>query len=622
MNRVPQSFRFSAAFALALCLILSPPAVAQSAPAAPDLDTANAAEAPAMTGNTVGWLELAGEVRDAPVPYAWVGEEDADQTLEGILKQLATVTAGKQYMGVVIYFDQPSLSLTQVDAIRNAIAEARAAGRKVIAFAEAYDTRTYSLACAADMIVLQERGSVDLMGMSIEEMYLAGLLGKIGVEADFMQVGQYKGAAEALTNTEPSEQWNQNIDALLTDLYDQVIDQIVKGRSMTKTEVEAIIRDSWSMTDEDYVKRRVVDQVASRDLIDVTGVEFGDAFVWDDTMGLTSQGVMADGGNPFAMFSMLFQPQQQMTTRPTIALIHANGPITSGESSYGDGLFGSESIGSRTFKDILAEAIDDGNIKGAVIRIDSPGGSALASEVIWQAVREFAEQKPIVVSIGGMAASGGYYIASGGDMIYVSPQSIVGSIGVVSGKLVLGGLYDKIGINVVRRNKGPLADMFNSVEPFDAEERDAMQAGLDKVYDQFTERVVIGRGKRLPDINAVAEGRLFTGQQAVANGMADKIGNVDDAITDLAAQLNLPEGGYDVLDLPRPQDFMQFLSQMFSARSAGASPIDPGSQAILNTGRQLLGPRAWRQVSHHLGGLMLLRDEPILTIMPTAIVVK
>lgn len=620
MPRILDPVHVFALMLLSLGVTLSPPAMAQTAPAAPDLDTSKST-APAMTGNTVGWLELAGEVRDAPVPYAWVGEEDADQTLEGILNQLATVTAGRQYMGVVIYFDQPSLSLTQVDAIRNAIAEARAAGKKVIAFAEAYDTRTYSLACAADMVVLQERGSVDLMGMSIEEMYLAGLLEKIGVEADFMQVGQYKGAAEALTNTRPSEQWNQNMDALLNDLYGQVIDQIATGRSMTREEVEAIIRDSWSMSDKDYVTRRVVDQVASRDLIDVTGAEFGDAFVWDDTMGLTSQGVMAEGG-PFAMFSMLFQPQQQTTTRPTIALIHANGPITSGESSYGDGLFGSESIGSRTFKDILSQAAEDTNIKGVVIRIDSPGGSALASEVIWQAVREFAEQKPLVVSVGGMAASGGYYIACGGDTIYVSPQSIVGSIGVVSGKLVMGGLYDKIGINVVRRNRGPLADMFNSVEPFDAEQRTAMQAGLDKVYDQFTERVEIGRGKRLPDIGVVAEGRLFTGQQAVANGMADKVGNVDDAIYDLASQLNLPEGGYDVLDLPRPQDFMQFLSQMFSAQSAGVSPIDPSSQAILNTGRQLLGPRAWRQVSHHLGGLMLLRDEPVLAIMPTAIVVK
>jgi protease-4 len=605
------------------------PATAAPATSAPAASPADAAAEAQPQEALVGWLELSESLRDAPPPFAWVSEEEMGPTLSRVLRQLDTVAAGDRYAGVVLKLDRPDLSLSQVQEIAARIATVRAAGKKVIAFAEEYDLLTYLLACSADTIVLQRHGSVMLQGLGVEEMYLAGLLEKIGLKADFIQVGKFKGAEEPLTRTAPSPEWSQNMDALLDGLYEGVRDQIAAGRHMTADQVEAMFADSWTMTDDDFVRRRVVDRVADRDLLEVTEVEFGDHFAWDDSIG-TGDSHKQAATNPFMFFSTLFQESKRQIRRPTIALIHALGPITSGESTYGDGLFGEDSIGSRTLVEALSDAADNEQVKGVVIRIDSPGGSAIASEVIWQAVRHTAQDKPVFVSIGSMAASGGYYIACAGDEVYVAPGSIVGSIGVVGGKIIMGGLYDMLGVGVTRRSRGPLGDMFNSVEPFTETQRTALGKAFENTYQQFKQRVAIGRGARIVDVDAVAQGRLFTGVQAVQRGMVDKIGGLDLAVTDLADQVGLGAGQYDVVSFPEPMSLPQFLQQVFGVRARGvgvrmnwtasgdANPVG----AWLTAARTTLGQARWRSVRPVLAGLMLLQREPVLTLLPTAIVVK
>ncbi len=566
---------------------------------------------------TVGWLVLSESLREGPIPYAWVAPADAGPSLDGVLDQLQTVAKDDAYLGLVIYLDRPELSLTQVTAMIEQIKAIRDSGKTVMAFSEEYGTLDYILASACDLILLQHKGSVQLMGLSVEEMYLKGLLGKIGAEADLLQTGQFKGADEQLTRDGPSEAWSANMDSLMDDLYGGMLDRIAEGRNMTREQVEQIIADSWTMDDGDYLRRRVVDRLCDRDLVDVTEIEFGDDFVWDDSMG--EAGATRNVNSPFALFQMLFQEPQQKTRRPTIAVIHARGPITSGDSTIGDGLFSSDSIGSRTILKVLDDVYEDENIKGAVIRLDSPGGSALASEVIWQAVRELGQEKPVYISIGSMAASGGYYIACAADEIYIAPDSIVGSIGVVSGKIVFGGTYEKLGINIHRRSRGPLADMFNSVAPFTEEQRRMVRASMDKIYNLFVDRVKTGRGTRLPDVDAIDEGMLFTGRQAVKNGMADKLGNVDHAIRDLAGKLDLKDGQYDLMHLPSPISLQQYLSEAFGVSSPA---VDPQTLTLLNVARSVMGDQAWRAVTQTLNGLMLLRTEPVLTLMPRAIVVR
>ncbi len=567
----------------------------------------------------VGWLVLSESLRDGPVPFAWLTAEEAGPSLGDVLDQLDYVAGHEEYLGVVIYMDMPALSLSQVLTIAEKIAEVRDAGKLVMTYGEAYDTMGYLLACSADMILLQHKGEVRLSGVAVEEMYLAGLLEKIGAKADLVQVGKYKGASEALMRTGPSEAWNQNFDALLDDLYDQIIGQIADGRGLARSEVEALLGDSWVMQDVDYLRRRVVDRLTDRDLVDVTEVEFGDSFIWDDSMGLGDAEVNIN--NPMMLFGLLFREQDTRTHRPTIAVVHATGAIHSGESSHGQGLFDSQSIGSRTLVEVLGDTRDDENIKGVILRISSPGGSALASEIIWQAVRDLGEQKPVFVSVGSMAASGGYYIACAGDEVYLSPSSIVGSIGVVGGKIVLGGLYEWAGIQIHRRSRGPMGDIFNSVEPFTEDQRATVRKSMELIYDQFVQRVTIGRGTRLPDVGSVAEGRLFTGRQAVENGMGDKLGGVAEAMADMTTELGMEDGEYDVVHLPRAMSLQSFLNSMFGAQSPSVSSSAPALPWV-QTAKQVLGPGAWSVVSDTMQGLMLLRDEPVLTLMPNAIIIR
>jgi protease IV len=568
----------------------------------------------------VGWLELSDSLRDGPIPFAWVSSEEAGPSLGDVLGQLEYVAEHDEYLGVVIFMDHPSLRLSQVLSIAEKIAEVRAAGKVVMTYAEAYDTMDYLLACAADMILLQHKGQVQISGVSVEEMYLAGLLEKIGAKADFIQVGKYKGASEALMRTGPSEAWSQNFDALLDDLYSQIVSQIAKGRAMTQTEVEGLMRDGWVMQDSDYLKRRVVDRLTDRDLVDITEVEFGDDFTWDTSMGFGEASVNIN--NPMMLFGLLFKEQDTRTYRPTIAVVHATGAIHSGKSSQGQGLFDAPSIGSRSLVGVLNDARDDENIKGVILRISSPGGSALASEIIWQAVRDLGEQKPVFISVGSMAASGGYYIASAGDEVYLSPSSIVGSIGVVGGKIVMGGLYEWAGIKVHRRSRGPMGDIFNSVEPFTQDQRAAVLQSMEQVYDQFIQRVTIGRGSRLPDVGAVAEGRLFTGRQAVENGMADKLGGVAMAMTDMTRELGMEDGSYDVVHLPRAMSLQSFLNNMFGGTQAPKASASATSSPWILTAKRVLGNQAWSTISATMQGLLLLQDEPVLTLMPNAIIVR
>lgn len=573
----------------------------------------------------VGWIELNDVLRESPVPFAWVAEADGGASLGGVLDQIATVRDEADYRGLVIFLDQADLTLTQCTAIADAIREVRAAGKTVMTFAEVYDLRDYIIASAADMVLLQHKGVVELSGIAVEEMYLAGMLEKIGVKPDLLQVGKYKGADETMMRTGPSEAWDENFDALLDGLYEQTISRIMEGRGLSRDEVEALFAESWTMTDRELLAKRAVDQLVDRDLLDVTTVSFGENFEWDAELGTASAGV--DPDNPFAFFGVLFAEPTVETDRPTLAVIHADGPIMSGDSSVGDGLFADESIGSRTLIAALEDALLDENIKGAVLRIDSPGGSALASEVIWQSLRELGSEKPVFAVVGSMAASGGYYIVSGADQIYVQPHSILGSIGVVGGKITMGGLYDWAGVNITRRTRGPGGDLFNSVEPFTEDQRVTIRKALEMVYDQFIDRVELGRGERLPDVGSVAEGRLFVGATCLDNGMADRLGGVDEALADLSAQLDLAEGDYDVVNLPGPMSLGDYLGSMFgvnapSAVRNAASINQLPDTGVLGTARQLLGPAAWRSVSRSMRGLMLLQDEPVLMMMPTAIVVK
>jgi protease-4 len=299
--------------------------------------------------------------------------------------------------------------------------------------------------------------------------------------------------------------------------------------------------------------------------------------------------------------------------RDTIAVVHIDGPIVDGRSRAAS-VLGGASVGSLTIRESLKEIEDDPNVKGVIVRVNSPGGSAIASESIWLGLRRLAERKPVWTSVGSMAASGGYYIAVAGERMYVNPSSIVGSIGVVGGKLALGGLYERFHVNVVARARGPMAGVFSSVAPWTDAERGAITRAMERTYEQFTRRVAAGRPGI--DLAKTAEGRLFTGEASIGLKMADRVGGLAVAVRDMAESLGLSGGAFDVLDYPPPRTLGEMLED--GLPMAGASEGSP----VERVGAEMLGDRAWRQVRDALGAMLELRREPVLVASPSVIVVR
>lgn len=587
-------------------------------------EAANNERAPAPVGvGQVGWLALERPLAEAPPPFEF-GPMDVTQpapnSLRATLARMRHVAQSDRHRGLVLFLDGAPLPLSQVWELSEAIQEVRKAGRQVAVFAESFTLGGYLLAASADRVLLQRGGMIELAGPAVEEMYLLGLFEKLGVKADLLQKGDFKGAAEPFTQRQPSEAWNQMFDALLDDLYIQIVGHIATHRKLDREQVEHLLAEGFAMSDQELVKAGLVDQLVSRDLEEATGEMFGADFAWDRTMGAAGRSARMD--NPFAALSMLMQgARERPLRRPTIGVLHVNGAIQSGDG--GQGMLGGQAAGSRTILRAAATMRDEPRIGGVIVRIESPGGSALASEVIWQAVRDLAQHKPVFVSIGGMAASGGYYIAVAGERIYVSPSSLLGSIGVVGGKFVLGDLYQKLGINVHRRSRGPLGDPFNSVEPFTDAQREVVERAFGRIYDQFLDRVKQGRGQRIKDLDAVVGGRVFTGRQAVENGLADRVGGMQTAINDMADRLNFEPGRFDVVEYPRPMALAEYLETMFGVRSgplpAAGAPFGPQAHERLLAVRAVLGERTWLTIRPHLEGLMLMRSEPALLLMPWAL---
>jgi len=585
------------------------------------------AEAAAAAEDQVGWITLEGRLMEQPNPFAWLVGERGDATLRGMMSKFDEAAERDDMKGLVIHVKDLTANAAQIHSLREGMKRVQDAGKPVYVFSEVYGPGHLMLASGADRLLVQDGGYVSFPGLYSEEMYLADTLKLVGLEPDFVQVGDYKGAADPIARSSPSPEWNENIENLLDGMWAQMTDAVKEGRGYSERRWRKVLDQAWTVEAEDAISLGLVDaQLDAAELTDYVKEAFDDATITTDREGRESK---IDRNNPFAIFNVLMSKPQHTPKRETIAVVHINGPIVDGESQPG-GLFGGESVGSRTIRKALKTIEEENRIKGLVIRINSPGGSALASEIIWQGVRRVAEHKPVHVSVGDMAASGGYYIAVSGDEIYVDPMSIVGSIGVVGGKIVMGGLYDKINLGLTPRSRGPHAEMFSTLKTWDPEERAKVRNMMKKTYDLFAERVVQGRGEAV-EMSEIAEGRLFTGAQAVENGMADGLLVFDEVIANLASEAGLEDGQYDVMTYPGPSSFEEMVERMFpfaagvrapraeAAAAAADRLVDQAGASLL---RRVIGEKNWPQVRDALNALALLRHEHVLLVSPRILVIR
>ncbi len=569
--------------------------------------------APALGDDEVSLavIEIEGTPAEVDMGYTWLGE--GSDTLLGIVNTIDSLAYDEEFAGLVLRLKDSALNTTQVEEISEAIGRYRDTGKKVHIFAEAYGTTDLLLASSADEVILQAGGMVSFPGLHVEEMYLADTLSWVGVRAQLVQVGDFKGANEQMTRSAPSPQWDWNMSGLLDALYANMRGIMKQGRGLNDQQLDDAMRVVWAANGQEAIKAGIID--AEVDLPEFKAHledQYDASITWVSDPYDIGQ-AESPSVSPFSIFSGLAKQRQKPPhiDHPTIAVLHINGTIVDGDSGSGGLLGGGDSVGSRTVRNAIESILGEDLVKGVVVRIDSPGGSAIASEIIWRGIERLKSRKPVWVSVGSMAASGGYYVLSAGDRVFVNPSSIVGSIGVVGGKYAVGELYDKARVHIVERSRGPMGDLFSSTQAWDEGQLAMMRREMGKTYDLFTSRVEAGRVGI--DLSRTAEGRLFVGRDAIELKMADEIGGLDDAINALAAEVGADD--FDVAHFPQPPSLEERLMERFG-RYLRAPGLSVGINPIESVLRSLLGEQRYLSAVDTINALMQLREEKVLLVSP------
>jgi protease-4 len=564
----------------------------------------------------VAHIDLNRKLGEKPAAFSLFGDDSL--TLQSVVARLQAVRDDKDVRAVLITMGDTNFNLAQAQEIRDQLIGLRKAGTRAFVYADAYDTAAYIAATGATDICMMEGGELMIPGVGMETMFAKGLLDKVGVKADYVQIGQYKGADEQYTREFASDEMKGELNKILDSLYEQIVEGIAYHRNISKNDVTDLINGVFvngtvardrklvdHLVDEDGL-RELIKKELSRDINLVHN--YGEA-----------EREQLDFSSPFALLGALARKPAE-SHKPAIALVYAEGVIVDGEAEDGI-LSGGGNIGSEDFRRAMRMASRDENVEAIVIRIDSPGGSAMASEVMWQAARRAAKDKPVIISIGSMAASGGYYLASAGDYVIADPSAIVGSIGVVGGKFVFKDLFDKVGLHTETFSRGKNAGLFSSNQPFTDQQRRLVTNWMTRTYEQFTERVMSQRGKKIKDIDEVAHGRIFLAKQARGLGMVDELGGIDKAIQYAATQAGLDEKDYDVKVVPGTRTLADILrggAFGSDAKMPFRPQVNVGEVNLLN----VLSPSAARLVRQQIQYIQLLQQRPVILVSPFTINLK
>jgi protease-4 len=424
--------------------------------------------------------------------------------------------------GIVLRVDALEISYPDLVELRAAMHDVRAAAKKLYCHAEDASNATYLVLAACERIGLAPLGQIAITGPAAMPVHLKGLLDKLGVQADFVHIGAYKSAAEPLTNDAPSKQMVETLDAILDRRYDTMVDIIAKDRNLDPAAVKGLIDTALFRPDEAKAQK-LVDDIASfeafRDELKAPWAKLKLEHDHDNQL----QAMMKLG-----RFVGWMPPDRP--AGPHVAVVYALGNIVDGN---GEGVLGARGeIASHTMVAALHALGADDAVKAIVLRIDSGGGSAQASELIWRAVADVKAKKPVIVSMSDVAASGGYYIASGATKIFALDDTLTGSIGVVGGKIAPANALANVGIKTYPMGRGKHATMMARLSPWSTDEKNVIETSMRSVYGVFVGRVAEGRHKTADDIQKIAEGRVWTGAKAKELGLVDEIGGLDAALAE------------------------------------------------------------------------------------------
>ncbi len=483
---------------------------------------------PAIEDDSTLVLRPGGELQET-VPDDVVGQLIGRNvtTVRSFVESLRLAKRDPRITGVLLLpssFESPFWA--KVQELRDAVLDFRKSGKIVVAFLEYGGDREYYLASAADRVFLLPTSALDLTGVASYEVFLRGTLDKLGAYADFLQIGAYKTAVNQLTEKGFTPAHREMTEALNADMYAQLVRGIAAARKKTEAEIRLLL-DQGPFAPEDAVRTGLVDALAYEDQLD------------DQVPQLRQGGDMRRvEGNDYQRVtprSLGVRPQSR------IALVYASGVIASGKSGYdpGNGVV----VGSDTFVEQLRRLRNDDAIKAIVLRVDSPGGSSVASDVMWRELMITRDQKPsrpLVISMSDLAASGGYYISVPGHVIVAQPGTLTGSIGIFAGKFVIDGTLGKVGVTTQTVKSGKNADIYSPFARFSPEQREKVGQYMEGFYKSFITKVADGRHSTPDRIDAVAQGRVWTGAQAKERGLVDVLGGLDTAVSIAKERAHIP----------------------------------------------------------------------------------
>jgi len=523
---------------------------------------------PALPKRVVLKLDLENEFKESPSsdPFAALSGEDV-YVLRKVVDGIDRAAKDERVVGLFAKIGHSKMGVGRAQELRDAITRFRASGKPAVLFAETMGefgngTVEYYLSSAFSQVWLQPSGDVGLTGFMAETPFLRGTLDLLGIQPQFAGRKEYKTAIEIFTEKKFTPANAETLNGLLDAWTNQIIAGVAQGRKMPVDKVRAL-----------YGKGPfVASEALSVGLVDKLGYH---ADAWAAAAG--------EGAKPVEV-DIADYAGRAKSHGTKVALITGEGAIQRGESEKPFG--GEEGFGSETVAGALRAAIDDPSVKAILIRIDSPGGSYVASDTIWNEVRRArAAGKPVVASMGNVAASGGYFVAMGADRIVAQPGTVTGSIGVFTGKMVLADFWPKLGVSWDEVHRGDNSPMWSANRPFSPEAWERVNVMLDRIYADFTTKAAEGRKMPLDKLEPLARGRVWSGAEAKSLGLVDALGGMDVAQAEVRGLLKLEaDAGLDLVPFPQPKKPWEVLAKL---ANSGGMAEDPAARTLLRAARVL-----------------------------------
>jgi protease-4 len=543
--------------------------------------------APQVAGNSVLLMKVSGDLQEIE-PGGVLGQFlEPPPTVRSVTEALRKAKVDDRVTGIILRPAGTAALWAKVQEVRDAVTDFKSSGKPIIGYLEQGGEQEFYLASACDKVFLMPTASLDLTGVATYELFLRGTLDKIGAYPDALHVGEFKTASNIYTEKTYTPSHREMAESLNRDLYEQLVQGLAQARRKSDAEIRALI-DHGPFLPEDAVRAGLIDDVAYEDEL-------------DDKVPLAS-------GTPRFLTESEYRrvsgASLGLNQGPRIAVLYAVGIISSGQSSED----ATQVLGSDTVVDHLRKVRADSSIKAVVLRIDSPGGSAIASDVIWREVMLTRAVKPVIASMSDVAASGGYYIAMPAHQIVAEPATLTGSIGVVMVKFVIAGTLDKLGMNLEQVTSGKYADLYSPVRPFSPEERARIEQHMQATYETFVEKAASGRQTTPERIDTIAQGRVWTGKQAKELGLVDELGGLSRALAIAKSRAKIDENAeVELVIYPQRRSIYELVQAPFGTETGGML-------------QALLGMRDARAVRTLTAPLRIFRRGEPLALMPNVFI--